>query len=403
MYLTHLSLTNFRNFIRLEMGIPNGPMLLVGANAQGKTSLLEAINYLTGTSSPHTSSDRQLINFLALQEPMPFARIVAEVHRQDRLHRIEIRLILEPVGAAGEQRLRKDVSVNGIKRRVRDLAGIFNVVMFLPQDMNVIEGPPTERRRLLNSVISQADPTYADALSEYSRILSQRNALLKHLQERGDDSDELSFWDDQLCDQAAIMIRARALALNELESLAGPIHYELTREQETLRLDYMPAYDPASQPQGQLDLPIETVIDRTTKSLEAIRTGMSAALQLTREEEIARGMTIIGPHRDDFRFQVNGIDLRHYGSRGQNRTAMLSIKLSEVDWLKQRTEEHPVLLLDEVMAELDPERREDLLTRVNVAQQTILTVADMSMFSDVFCRGATILQVVAGTIAPLQP
>jgi DNA replication and repair protein RecF len=402
MHLTHLSLTNFRNFIRLEMDIPAGPMLLVGANAQGKTSLLEAINYLTGTGSPHTSSDRQLINFLALQEPMPFARIVAEVYRQDRVHRIEIRLILESGGVAGEQRLRKDVSLNGIKSRVRDLASTFNAVMFLPQDMNVIEGPPSERRRLLNSVISQADPTYADALSEYSKILTQRNALLKRLQERGNDSDELSFWNDQLCDQAAIMIRARALALNELENLAGPIHYELTRGQETLRLEYMPAYDPASQPHGQLDMPIETNVNRTTIGIEAMRTGMSAALQLLREEEIARGMTLIGPHRDDFRFRVNGIDLRHYGSRGQNRTAMLSIKLSEANWLNQRTNEHPVLLLDEVMAELDPERREDLLTRVDVAQQTILTAADMSMFSAAFCREATILQVVAGTIGPIQ-
>lgn len=399
MHLTYLSLTNFRNFIRLETDIPTGSLLLVGANAQGKTSLLEAIHYLTGTGSPHTPSDRQLINFLALQEPTPFARIVAEVRRQDRLHRIEIRLILDSGGKVGEQRLRKEILVNGIKRRVRDLTGVFNAVIFLPQDMNVIEGSPSQRRRLLNSVISQADPTYAEALSEYRKILTQRNALLKQLQERSTDSDELSFWDDQLCDHAAVIIRARAIALNELENLAGPIHQELTRGLETLRLDYTPAYDPASQPQGQLGTPMESRVI----GLEVARKGMLATLQLTRDEEIARGMTLTGPHRDDFHFRVNGIDLHGYGSRGQNRTAILSVKLSEVDWLLQRTDEHPVLLMDEVMAELDPERRQDLLTKVNAAQQTILTAADLMMFSEEFSRGATVWQVVSGTITPLLP
>lgn len=399
MHLTYLSLTNFRNFIRLETDIPTGSLLLVGANAQGKTSLLEAIHYLTGTGSPHTPSDRQLINFLALQEPTPFARIVAEVRRQDRLHRIEIRLILDSGGKVGEQRLRKEILVNGIKRRMRDITGVFNAVIFLPQDMNVIEGSPSQRRRLLNSVISQADPTYAEALSEYRKILTQRNALLKQLQERSTDSDELSFWDDQLCHHAAVIIRARALALNELENLAGPIHQELTRGLESLRLDYTPAYDPASHPQGQLGTPMESRVI----GLEVARKGMLATLQLTRDEEIARGMTLTGPHRDDFHFRVNGIDLHGYGSRGQNRTAILSVKLSEVDWLLQRTDEHPVLLMDEVMAELDPERRQDLLTKVNVAQQTILTAADLMMFSEEFSRGATVWQVVSGTITPLLP
>jgi len=399
MRLTYLSLTNFRNFIRLETDIPTGSLLLVGANAQGKTSLLEAIHYLTGTGSPHTPSDRQLINFLALQEPTPFARIVAEVRRQDRLHRIEIRLILDSGGKVGEQRLRKEILVNGIKRRVRDLTGVFNAVIFLPQDMNVIEGSPSQRRRLLNSVISQADPTYAEALSEYRKILTQRNALLKQLQERSTDSDELSFWDDQLCDHAAVIIRARALALNELEILAGPIHQELTHGLETLRLDYTPSYDPASLPQGQLGTPVESGVI----GLEVARKGMLDTLQLTRDEEIARGMTLTGPHRDDIHFRVNGIDLHSYGSRGQNRTAILSVKLSEVAWLLQRTDEHPVLLLDEVMAELDPERRQDLLTKVNAAQQTILTAADLMMFSEEFSRGATVWQVVSGTITPLLP
>jgi DNA replication and repair protein RecF len=409
MHLAHLSLTNFRNFVRLEKDFPVGPTLLVGANAQGKTSLLEAIHYLSYASSPHASGDRQLINFLALQETTPVARIVAEVRRQDRPfdiphdrpHRIEIRLVLEPSGVAGEQRLRKEVLLNGIKRRVRDLAGVFNAVMFLPQDMYVIEGPPSERRDALNDAISQADPTYADALAEYGKVLTQRNALLKQLQERNGDPDELSFWDEQLCDHAATLIRARALALSELENLAEPIHRDLTRGDETLRLKYLPAYHPATYSEGQIDLPMETVVDLTTIGREAIRTGMSTTLERTRQEEIGRGMTLIGPHRDDFSFLANGIDLRLYGSRGQNRTAMLSLKLAQVDWLKQRTGETPVLLLDEVLSELDTERREDLLTRVDAVQQAILTAADLGMFQEDFCRKATTWKIVGGTVSAL--
>jgi DNA replication and repair protein RecF len=418
MHLAHLSLTNFRNFVRLEKDFPIGPTLLVGANAQGKTSLLEAIHYLSYASSPHTTNDRQLINFLTLQEKTPVTRIVAEIRRrdrsfdipqekpfeaaQDRPQRIEIRLVLEPTGVVGEQRLRKEVLLNGIKRRVRDLAGIFNAVMFLPQDMYVIEGPPSERRRTLNDALTQADPTYADALSEYGKVLSQRNALLKQLQERNGDPAELSFWDEQLCEYAATLVRARALALSELENLAEPIHQDLTRGMETLRLKYLPSYHPALYSKGQIDLPMETAVDLTSIGRDAIRSGMSTTLERTRQEEIARGMTLIGPHRDDFSFLANGIDLRLYGSRGQNRTAMLSLKLAEVDWLQQRTGEVPVLLLDEVLSELDTERREDLLARVNAAQQAILTAADLGMFHQDFCKKATTWQIVGGTVSPLQ-
>ena len=402
MYITHLSLANFRNFIRLETDFPLGPTLLVGANAQGKTSLLEAIYYLTGAFSPHSANDRHLINFLTIQDSIPVARIVAEVRRQDQLQRIEIRLILEHVGSASEHRLRKEVLLNGIKRRVRDLAGVFNAVMFLPQDMRVIEGSPSERRRWLNSTLSQADPTYANALAKYGKVLSQRNALLKQLQERNGDPDELSFWDEQLCDPAATLILSRALALSELENMAAPIHHDLTRGQETLRLDYLPAYDPAPHPEGQLGLPLETTVNRTGIGRKAIQSSMLAALQSTQPEEIARGMTLIGPHRDEFRFRANGIDMRLYGSRGQNRTVMLSIKLAEVGWLQQRTGECPVLLLDEVLAELDPERRDDLLVRVDAAQQAILTAADLRMFSQDFIQKATTWKIVAGTVGPLQ-
>jgi DNA replication and repair protein RecF len=410
MRLTHLSLSNFRNFVRLETDLPAGPTLLVGANAQGKTSLLEAIYYLTSTTSPHAGSDRQLVNFLALREPNPFARLVAEVSRLDRLHRIEIRLVQEAPGPGEEPRLRKEILVDGVKRRVRELAGGFNAVMFLPQDLRVIEGAPGDRRRYLDATLSQADPVYSEATAGYARVLSQRNALLKQMQEgsiaarRGNhlNGDQLAFWDGQLADFGATLIRGRALALTELERLAAPIHEGLTQGREALRLDYLPAYDPLPRPQGQLGLPIDASPERTTIPAQAIRQGFLAALEVARTEEIARGMTLLGPHRDDFRLRASGIDLGTYGSRGQNRTAMLTLKLAEVDWMRQRCGEWPVLLLDEVLAELDVERRGALLSRVHAADQAILTSADMQMFSAEFRSRATIWQIVNGTISPLN-
>jgi len=401
MQLVHLSLTNFRNFIRLETDFPPGTTLLVGANAQGKTSLLEAVYFLAGATSPHASSDRQLINFLALNQPGPFARIVAEVRRGQRLQRVEIRLVLEPTGPAGDQRLHKEVLINGVKRRVADLAGGVNAVIFLPQDMRVIEGAPADRRRHFDAALSQADPTYAETLNEYSKVVSQRNALLKQLQDQNGDADQLEFWDEQLADLGSRLIRARSLALNELERLAAPIHLELTRGAESLRLEYFPAFDPVPRPEGQFGLPLDAPLDRTGISRQAIQQGMLEALHSARQEEMARGVTLLGPHRDDCRFSANGIDLRYYGSRGQNRTAMLSAKLAEVEWLQQRTGEWPILLLDEVLAELDAQRRQDLLDRVQRAQQAFLTAADLAMFTEGFRRQATTWRIISGTLQPL--
>jgi DNA replication and repair protein RecF len=398
MLLSHLSLTNFRNFIRLEADFQGGSTILVGANAQGKTSLLEAIYYLAGATSPHATSDRQLINFLTLKETLPFARIAAEFHLKDRLQRIEIRIILEPIGPLGEIRLKKEVLINGLKKRVGDLSGIFNVVMFLPQDMRIIEGPPEGRRRSLDFTLTQADPAYAAARQEYAKVLTQRNALLKQLQERNAVQDELAFWDEQIADHGATIMRSRAVALNELEEITSKIHTQLTRSSERLRLIYKPSYLPDTSPEYQLDLPLETTLDLSTTSWEKLRTGLRSALQDTRRIEIQRGMTLLGPHRDDIRIHANGIDLHLYGSRGQNRTAMLAAKLGEVEWLLKKTGDWPVLLLDEVLAELDRDRREDLLSRLETAHQAILTAADLSMFTESFQEKAIVWQISGGRI-----
>ncbi len=402
MLLQHLSLTNVRNFIRLETEVHSGATLIVGANAQGKTSLLEAVYYLARASSPHAQSDRQLINFLALQETAPFARLVAEFRRADRPQRVEIRLVLEPGNSSTEPRLHREVLLNGVRRRVSDLAGGLHAVLFLPQDLRVLEGPPSERRQHLDSSLAQADAAYGEALSEYGKVLAQRNALLKQLGEHGNQASQLTFWDEELAEHGATLIRGRALALAEHDRLAAPIHHDLTRGREALHLEYLPSYDPLP-PSAQLGLPLQAAPDRTVIGRQAIRDGLLLALEEHRPEDLARGSTSMGPHRDDFRFTSNGIDLRAYGSRGQNRTAMLSLKLAEVEWLRQRTSEWPVLLLDEVLAELDGERRQDLLQRVTALPQAMVTTADPEMFTREFRQHATMWEVASGALRPEPP
>ncbi len=195
MHLTHLSLTNFRSFARLDMDIPRRVVLLTGNNAQGKTSVLEAIYFLAAFTSFQTHTDRQLINFIEARNQLAVGRLIAEYVRGPTKHRLEIRLVLEGVGATG-QRLRKEILLDGVKRSMAEVIGHFNAVIFVPQMSQIIEGGPDERRRYLNLALSQTIPGYARSLSEYSETLSQRNALLKTLAERGGEQAQLDFWDE---------------------------------------------------------------------------------------------------------------------------------------------------------------------------------------------------------------
>jgi DNA replication and repair protein RecF len=398
MRLTHLSLTNYRNFTRLDVDVPAGPLLLVGDNAQGKTSLLEAIYFSATLESFHAQNDRQLINFLAARDPLAVARIVIDYQRAGSPHRLEIRIIQEPT-TNGTSLMRKEMLLDGLKRKASQVIGQFNAVLFLPQMLRVIEGSPDDRRRYLNLALAQVIPGYANALSEYARSLTQRNALLKQLGERGGDASQLNFWDEKLTTAGAQMIRARIQAVQELERLAARLHSELTRGSEVLRLGYQPAYDPLPPPPGQYSLPMDALVDRSGISLEQIRQGFLASLARLRSDEISRGVTTIGPHRDELRFLSNGVDLGSYGSRGQVRTAMLALKLAEVAWMQAKTGEWPVLLLDEVLAELDIQRRADLLERLSLCEQALLTTTDLDLFSDDFVQEAVLWNVQGGRIA----
>jgi len=397
MHLTHLSLTNFRSFARLDMDIPRRVVLLTGSNAQGKTSVLEAIYFLAAFTSFQTHADRQLVNFLEAKKELAVGRLVAEYTRGLAKHRLEVRLVLEAVGATG-QRLRKEILLDGVKRPLSEVIGHFNAVIFVPQMVQIIEGGPEERRRYLNLALAQAVPGYAHQLSGYGQALTQRNALLKQLAEQGGDQSQLDYWDETITRLGATIILRRIEALHEIEKLAARIHHDLTHSAEVLRIHYQPAYDPLPPPDGQIAMPLKTTVQRNGFNENDIRLGFATALKENRSEEIRRGITLLGPHRDELRFLANGIDLSDFGSRGQVRTTLLALKLAEIEWMKARTGQWPVLLLDEVLAELDTQRRLDLLAYLDKIEQAILTTTDLKLFSPDFVEKAEKWEVTSGTV-----
>lgn len=404
MLLSHLSLTNYRNFVRLDTDIAPGITLLVGGNAQGKTSLLEAIYFLATFTAFSTGDDRQVLNFTAGQEDLAVARIVAEYQRGGHIHRMEVRLIQERSGPLGERRrLRKEALLDGVKHKVSAMLGRFNAVLFLPHMLQIIEGAPEIRRRYLDMTISQVVPRYPQALSRYRKALTQRNALLKALGERSADVSQLDYWDAQLTEAGAHIIQARIQAIDELEKLVVGVHQELSRGAEVLRLVYRPSYDPLPKAENQYALPVDTAVKRSHLSLDTIQERFREQLLAERRNDIARGVTTIGPHRDDLLFLSNGIHLGHYGSRGQVRTAMLALKLAEVDWMHQHTGEWPILLLDEMLAELDPSRRDDLLTRLLRSEQVFATTTDLTHFPNAFIQQARLWRITAGQLEAYTP
>jgi len=389
MFLTHLSLTNFRAFSRLDMDLPRRILLLVGDNAQGKTSLLEAVYFLSTFTSIQASADRQVISFLALNDSIPVSRLVADVSRNGKIHQIELRLILEQNGSQNGFRFRKEILVDGNKRSAHQAVGLFNAVIFLPYMTRIIEGGPEERRRYLNLALAQVIPGYAKALSEYMQSLNQRNALLKQIAERNSDVSQLEYWDNLLTEKGSFLFHSRIKAIAEIESFANQIHRSLTNDQEILKFSYQLALDENFARECKPDNQI---------SISQLKEFFLKNLISKRREEIVRGVTTIGPHRDELRFMVNDVDLGNFGSRGQIRTTMLAIKLGELEFMKNRTGEKPVLLLDETLAELDQNRRERLLLAISEGDQTFLTTTDLKLFPSEFTNHSTIWTIQQGII-----
>jgi DNA replication and repair protein RecF len=394
MNIRHLSLTNVRLYARLELDLPGGLTIVQGENAQGKTSLLEAIYFLATSHSPHASADRQIIRWGADQEaPYPYAMLKAEIQRRDGPHVLEIGIQL-----AETNRLRKEIRIDHAARRGIDLVGQLAVVLFLPGDVDLVSGGPLLRREYLDAALSQVDADYVRALEQYNRALVQRNALLRQAQERHIDPDELEIWNDQLVPAGVEVALRRRQAVGQLTRLATPVHRELSNGREYLHITYQPNFDPATPPEMTYQMGLDNTLPPDGMDAKDLQAAYRAALASKQREEMARGITLVGPHRDDMRFVANGIDLGEFGSRGQQRTAVLALKLAEVAWMHERIGEEPVLLLDEVLAELDPRRRQSLLARISNSHQTIVTTTDINRFDQDFVRQATLLSVSGGII-----
>jgi DNA replication and repair protein RecF len=399
MYLRSFSLANFRNYIRLSLDVPRQITVLQGANAQGKTNFLEGIYYLTSARSPHATNDVQLVNWLAEQDDLPYVRVVAEVARKDAQTRIEITLTQETNGSG----YRKHIRINGTPKRVMDLLGQVNAVLFVPQDIALIDGAPSVRRRYLDVTLCQVNPLYCRALAKYSRVLERRNHLLRMLRERRGEWDQLEYWDDELAQNGAQIIALRQQAVLDLEALAQPLHVDISGGRERLRLRYMPSFDPrrpqADDRQMTLNFDLPPPIS-VPQDVETIRSAFLEVLCSSRRQEIQRGMTLTGPHRDDLRFLDGQVDLHLYGSRGQQRTAVLALKLAEVAWMVRTTGEQPILLLDDVMSELDAQRRRYLCSQLDQVEQAIVTTTDMDDLTPDLLQRATLYSVSQGRLEP---
>ncbi len=392
MYLKHLSLTNYRNYTRLEQALPQGVVVAQGDNAQGKTNLLEAIFYLATTRSPIIGSDRCLLSWACEGEPLPFARLVGEVERTAGSRRVEITLMCEPAGPDGSPgRLGRRFRVNGVDKRASDLLGQLNVVLFLPQDIDLVCGGPALRRRFLDVTLCQVDPVYTRHLQRYNRVLVQRNHLLRRLRERRDDPAQLGYWDEQMARWGTLVTARRRQAVQQLETAASQVQPELTGGSEQLSLRY----------EASLPLPpgeAEPVGADPDQPPAALAEAAQAALAKAQPRDLASGVTTVGPHRDEVRFLANGIDMGTFGSRGQQRTVALALKLAEVRFMAHESGEAPVLLLDDVMSELDRARGHYLLGTVREASQVIITTTDLSLYPPEFLERATLWQVKQGAI-----
>lgn len=405
MFVSHLSLTYFRNYSRVELPLRQGLTLVSGANAQGKTNLLESLYYIATTRSPYTNQDAQLIHWEAGQfnPDVAVGRIVVRLQNDVSQTHLEMRLIqeLQPQGLT----FRREALVDRRKVRLMDLLGNLRVVLFLPQDVNLITGPPLERRRFLDITLCQIDRHYCKSLSAYNKVVEQRNALLRTIAERGlltTDEDLLAIYTDKLVALGAIVFGARARFLRQLALNAQRIHYEsLTEQQESIQLQYLPRMElgnAAIRERQAVELGHALVEQSDSDTAQQFRRALAAV----QPDEFRRGRTLLGPHLDDWRFLVNGRSLAHFGSRGQQRTAMLALKLSEVEFISAETDSHPLLLLDDVMAELDEKRQQHLQAYLQTAHQAIVTTTSLSLFTPALLEDATVLQIDSGQISSVH-
>ena len=375
MFLANVSLFDFRNYAELDLGLERSATVFFGGNAQGKTNLLEAVALTALTRSPRTQQAAELVRF-----GQQAARVTCGVQTDAGRDALEVRIMVNP-SASGAARASRRFTVNGIHRRATDMMGALRVVLFWPDDLQLIKGSGDGRRRFLNTLLSQVDAGHAGELNHYAHLLEQRNALLRAIREGRQSTDGLDYWTTALADSGATIMVERQRRLLELQPIAAAYHRELSDDRERLELRYRPAGARIGEAPPDL-----------------VSQQLKAAMSDARDEEIARGQTVVGPQRDDVEVWLEDHEARLFASQGQQRSAVLSLKLAELQYLADVTGEQPVLLLDDVMSELDPARRERLLAALQPGPQALITAADLNDLPRSILERAAVFRVERGTI-----
>mgnify|MGYP000634680102 FL=1 len=357
MNIRSIELKNFRNYENLEISFDEGTNILFGDNAQGKTNILEAA-YMSGTTKSHKGSrDREMIRFGEEE-----AHLKTVVVRGGREYQIDMHL---------KKNRAKGIAIDKIPiKKASELFGILNIVFFSPEDLNIIKNGPAERRRFLDSELCQLDRIYLADLTNYNKILAQRNKLLKDMIYRPSLSDTLPVWDMQLIETGKKIIRRRKQFVDQLREIVSDIHYRISGGKEELFLKYEPNID---------DIFFEDELSRA------------------KEKDKKLCQTSVGPHRDDLLFSIGDVDIRKYGSQGQQRTSALSLKLSEIELVRKSISDTPVLLLDDVLSELDSSRQNYLLNNISDTQ-TIITCTGLDEFVRNRFTVNRVFEVIAGHV-----
>jgi len=372
-FLANVSLFDFRNYAELELALERSATVFFGGNAQGKTNLLEAVALSALTRSPRTQQAAELVRF-----GQPAARVTCGVQGDAGLKELEVRISVSPTAPT---RASRRFTVNGIPKRSTDMMGSLRVVLFWPDDLQLVKGPGEGRRRFLNTLLSQIDPEHARELTRYGHLLEQRNALLRAIREGRQPVDGLDYWTNALAESGAAIMVERQRRLLELQPIAAAFHRELSDDRERLELRYRSAGVRIGE------APLELVSEQ-----------LKLAMHDARDEEIGRGQTAVGPQRDDIEVWLDEHEARLFASQGQQRSAVLSLKLAELHYLAEVTGEQPVLLLDDVMSELDPARRERLLAALEPGPQALITAADLNDLPKSILERAAVFRVEQGAI-----
>ncbi|KQY85952.1 MULTISPECIES: DNA replication/repair protein RecF [Paenibacillus] len=368
MFVNSIELQQFRNYEHLKLDSFGPVNLLIGQNAQGKTNLAEAIFALALTKSHRTSRDKELIRFGEER-----ARLTAEVDK--KYGSVKLELALSQQG--------KKAKINGLEqRKLSDFVGTLNVVMFAPEDLEIVKGTPGVRRRFLDMEIGQVAPGYLYHLQQYQKVLVQRNNLLKQLWGQNASAQTmLEVWNEQLVEHGVKIVKKRKQFIKKLQKWAETIHQGITGGGEVLRLAYLPSFSEASEEDEAV------LMDQFMIKLSQMK-----------EQEIRRGTTLSGPHRDDLSFFINDREVQTYGSQGQQRTTALSLKLAEIELIHEEIGEYPVLLLDDVLSELDPFRQTQLIETFQSKVQTFITATGIESLNLDKLKDASIYHVHAGQV-----